>query len=150
MDMAEHNMSKVRMIEFPQKGDRRGHLVVAEGMADIPFEIKRVFYIYGSDAEAVRGRHANRRTEFVLINVAGTSRVRVRDGRGNEAVYCLDRPHTGIYLPEMVWKDMYGFSEDSVLLVLASTHYDAEEYIRDYDSFAEEIARGGAEQRDRP
>ena len=70
----------VRMLEFAQHGDERGHLVVVEGMKDIPFEIKRVFYIYGSDADVVRGCHANRRSEFVLINVAGQSKVRVRDG----------------------------------------------------------------------
>ena len=69
----------VRMLEFAQHGDERGHLVVVEGMKDIPFEIKRVFYIYGSDADVVRGCHANRRSEFVLINVAGQSKVRVRD-----------------------------------------------------------------------
>lgn len=135
-----HNMNKVQMLEFPQMGDRRGHLVVAEGGRDIPFEIKRVFYIYGSDREVIRGQHANRKTEFVLINVAGRSKVRVKDGEGNEAVYCLNRPHTGIYLPTMVWKDMYDFSEDSVLLVLASEHYDNTEYIRDYDRFVEEVA----------
>jgi len=77
----------------------------------------------------------------VLINVAGKSKVKVKDGRGNESVYCLERPHTGIYLPAMVWKDMYDFSRDSVLLVLASTHYDADEYIRDYDAFADEIEK---------
>ena len=71
--------------------------------------------------------------------MAGKSKVRVRDGEGNEAIFCLNRPHTGIYLPTMVWKDMYDFSPDSVLLVLASTHYDADEYIRDYDDFAKEI-----------
>lgn len=134
-----HNMNKVRMLEFPQRGDQRGHLVVVEGNQDIPFEIKRVFYIYGSDAEVVRGQHANRLTEFVLINVAGRSKVRVADGEGNEAIYCLNRPHTGIYLPTMIWKDMYDFSEDSVLLVLASEHYDASEYIRNYEEFEEEI-----------
>lgn len=123
------------MLDFPQKGDERGQLVIAEGGIDIPFEIKRVFYIYGSDADVIRGQHANRRTEFVLINVAGTSKVKVKDGEGNEAIYCLNRPHTGIYLPTMVWKDMYDFSHDSVLLVLASEHYDPEEYIRDYDEF---------------
>ena len=64
----------VRMLEFAQHGDERGHLVVVEGMKDIPFEIKRVFYIYGSDADVVRGCHANRRSEFVLINVAGQTR----------------------------------------------------------------------------
>ncbi len=135
-----HHMNRVQMLEFPQMGDERGHLVVAEGGKDIPFEIKRVFYIYGSDRDVIRGQHANRKTEFVLINVAGKSKVRVKDGEGNEAVYCLNRPHTGIYLPTMVWKDMYDFSEDSVLLVLASEHYDNTEYIRDYDRFAKEIA----------
>lgn len=134
-----HNMNKVQLLDFPQRGDERGHLVIAEGGKDIPFDIKRVFYIYGSDKDVVRGQHANRRTEFVLINVAGTSKVKVKDGEGNEAIYCLDRPHMGIYLPTMVWKDMYDFSEDSVLLVLASEHYDATEYIRDYNDFVEEI-----------
>ena len=136
-----HNMNKVQMLEFPQRGDDRGHLVIVEGGIDVPFEIKRAFYIYGSDAEVVRGCHANRKSEFVLINVAGSSKVKVKDGEGNEAIFCLNRPHTGIYLPTMVWKEMYDFSDDSVLLVLASEHYDPEEYIRDYDRFVEEIQR---------
>lgn len=137
--MKIHNMNKVKMVEFHQQGDERGHLVIAEGGKDVPFEIKRVFYIYGSDANVVRGQHANRRTEFVLINVAGKSKVKVKDGEGNEAIYCLNRPHTGIYLPTMVWKDMYDFSGDSVLLVLASEHYDNSEYIRDYEQFVKEV-----------
>ena len=132
-------MNKVKMLEFPQRGDARGHLVIVEGGIDVPCEIKRAFYIYGSDADVVRGQHANRKTEFVLINVAGKSKVKVKDGEGNEAIYCLNRPHTGIYLPTMVWKDMYDFSEDSVLLVLASEHYDASEYIRNYDDFVKAI-----------
>lgn len=124
-----------KMLEFSQKGDERGHLVIVEGMKDIPFEIKRIFYIYGSDASVVRGKHANRNTEFVLINVAGTSKVKVMDGKGNEVIFVLNRPHTGIYLPPMVWKEMYDFSADSVLLCLASEHYDPEEYIRSYEEF---------------
>lgn len=135
------HMNDVRMLEFPQHGDDRGRLVVIEGKQDIPFDIKRVFYIYGSDREVVRGQHANLRTQFVLINVAGTSKVKVKDGKGNEAIFCLNRPHTGIYLPQMVWKDMYDFSPDSVLLVLASEHYDAAEYIRNYDDFVKEIGK---------
>ena len=126
---------QVKLFEFNQRGDDRGHLVVVEGNQDIPFEIKRVFYIYGSDKDVVRGQHANRESEFVLINVSGHSKVRVRDGKGNEAVFVLNKPHTGIYLPKMVWKEMYDFSPDSVLLVLASTHYDGNEYIRDYDEY---------------
>ena len=123
------------MLEFPGCGDERGELIVIEGMQDIPFEIKRVFYMYGSDATVVRGQHANLRTEFALINVAGTSKVKVKDGKGNETIYLLNRPNTGIYLPKMTWKEMYDFSADSVLLCLASEHYDASEYIRDYDEY---------------
>lgn len=134
-----HNMNKVQMLDFPQRGDERGHLVIVEGMKDIPFDIKRAFYIYESDSKVIRGQHANRESEFVLINVAGKSKVKVKDGEGNEAIYCLNRPHTGIYIPTMVWKDMYDFSSDSVLLVLASTYYDPNEYIRNYDDFVNEI-----------
>ena len=125
----------VQMLEFAQKGDERGHLVIVEGMKDIPFEIKRIFYIYGSGENVVRGQHANRESEFILINVAGKSKVRVKDGKGNEAVFCLNRPHTGLYIPPMIWKDMYDFSEDSVLPCIASSNYCPEEYIRDYDEF---------------
>ncbi|MDD5898604.1 MAG: FdtA/QdtA family cupin domain-containing protein [Clostridia bacterium] len=134
------NLNGVQMLAFPQHGDERGHLVVVEGMKDIPFEIKRMFYIYGSDPSVVRGRHANRKSEFVLINVAGQSKVRVDDGRGNEAVFSINRPHTGLYLPRMIWKDMYDFSPDSVLLVLSSEPYDPGEYIRDYDAFVQEVS----------
>lgn len=134
-----YNMNDIKMIDFPQKGDDRGHLVVVEGQINIPFEIKRVFYIYGSNSDVVRGQHANRNTKFILINVVGKSKVRVKDGKGNEAVFCLERPHTGIFLPNMIWKEMYDFSDDSVLLVLASEHYDNSEYIRDYEEFVNEI-----------
>lgn len=129
------NRLSEQILEFPQLGDARGHLVVIEGLKDIPFEIKRIFYIYGSEPGVIRGQHANRKTKFVLINVAGTSKVKVKDGKGKEVTFVLNRPHTGIYLPEMVWKDMYDFSDDSVLLCLASEHYDPNEYIRDYDKF---------------
>ena len=134
-----------KMLEFSQKGDDRGHLVIVEGGQDIPFDVKRIFYIYGSDKDVIRGQHANRESEFVLINVAGTSKVKVKDGKGNEAIYSLNRPHTGIYLPKMIWKDMYDFSEDSVLLCLASTHYNGEEYIRNYDEFVKIVNEIGAE-----
>ena len=134
--------TEVKLLQFQENGDERGRLVVVEGGLDIPFEIKRVFYIYGSDSEVVRGKHANRRSEFVLINVAGSSKVRVIDPSGNELVISLTRPHTGIYLPAMVWKDMYDFSPDSVLLVLASEHYDPDEYIRDFDEF-QRVAKNG-------
>lgn len=126
------------IIEFKDLGDERGKLVVIEGDQTIPFEIKRVFYIYGSDRDVVRGQHANRESEFVLINVAGTSKVRITDGK-EEFIAELNRPMIGVYIPKMVWKDMYDFSSDSVLLVLASTHYDGKEYIRDYQEYLKEV-----------
>lgn len=134
---------KYRIIEFAEFGDDRGSLVVAEGdNRDIPFEIKRVFYMYGSDPDIVRGQHANRESQFVLINVSGSSKVRVDDGF-EEKIIVLDKPRMGLYMDTMIWKDMYDFSEDSVLLVLASTHYDGNEYIRDYDAFIKEIGAPG-------
>lgn len=126
-----------KIVNFNQLGDERGHLVVVEGNKDIPFEIKRIFYIYGSDSNVIRGLHANRDSEFVLINVSGTSKVKVKDCK-DEIIVNLDHPHMGIYLGKMVWKEMYDFSKDSVLLVLASTHYSNEEYIRDYNEYIKE------------
>lgn len=125
---------RCKIINFKDLGDERGKLVVIEGGADIPFDIQRVFYIYSSDSTVIRGQHANRESEFVLINVAGTSKVRITDG-SEELIVELNKPMMGVYLPKMVWKDMYDFSEDSILLVLASTHYDGNEYIRDYDEY---------------
>ncbi len=134
--MSIHDQYKI--LEFKDLGDERGNLVVVEGESDIPFAIKRVFYIYGSDPEVIRGQHANRRTEFVMINVSGTSKVKVDNGLESEIIE-LNRPRMGLYLPVNLWKDMYDFSEDSVLLVLASEHYDSSEYIRDYNQFLEVV-----------
>lgn len=125
---------KCSIIEFKDLGDERGKLVVVEGGQSIPFDIARVFYIYESDETVVRGQHANRESEFVLINVAGSSKVRITDTE-EEIVVELNKPMMGVYIPKMIWKDMYDFSKDSVLLVLASSHYDAGEYIRDYEEY---------------
>ena len=100
---------KCPIIHFDDLGDERGKLVVIEGGQVIPFDIKRVFYIYDSDDTVVRGQHANRISEFVLINVAGKSKVRITDGE-EEIIVELDRPMTGVYIPKMIWKDMYDFS----------------------------------------
>ena len=130
--------NKYKIIEFPEMGDERGNLVVVEGEQLVPFKINRVFYMYGSDDTVVRGQHANRESEFVLINVSGTSKVRVTDGK-EETIIELNKPRMGLYLSTMLWKDMYDFSPDSVLLVLTNTHYNGAEYIRDYDEYLKEM-----------
>lgn len=126
------------ILEFNDLGDERGKLVVVESMKEVPFNIERVFYIYGSDAIVVRGEHANRHSQFVLVNVAGKSKVKLDNGH-ETAVVELNRPHMGLHIKEMVWKEMYDFSEDSVLMVLSDTHYDKSEYIRDYKEYLKEI-----------
>ena len=128
---------KCPILQFADLGDERGKLVVIEGARNIPFQIKRVFYIYGSDDTVVRGQHANRESEFVLINVAGESKVRITDGK-EEFIVELNRPMMGVYIPRMIWKDMYDFSADYVLLVLASTYYDDSEYIRNFEDYLTE------------
>ena len=131
---------QIRILDFPDLGDERGNLVVVEGGSAIPFDIKRIFYIYGSDSEVVRGSHANLRSEFVMINVAGTSKVKVDNGIESRIIE-LDRPRMGLYLKNNVWKEMYDFSPDSVLLVLSNEHYDPEEYIRDYETYLKTVIK---------
>lgn len=129
-----------KLLQFADYGDERGKLVVIEGhdTRGVPFDIARVFYIYESDKTVVRGQHANRNSEFVLVNVAGSSKVMITDGIQKEIVE-LNKPMEAIYIPKMIWKEMYDFSPDSVLLVLANTHYDGTEYIRDYKEYLKEM-----------
>ncbi|MBQ8424511.1 MAG: FdtA/QdtA family cupin domain-containing protein, partial [Clostridia bacterium] len=99
-------MSEIcKILKFKDLGDERGKLVVIDGIKDIPFEIKRVFYIYGSDSDIRRGQHANLESEFVLINVAGKSKVWATNGT-EEQIINLDEPMKGVYIPRMIWKDM--------------------------------------------
>lgn len=133
-------MKKYEVLQFPQRGDDRGHLVIVEGVKDIPFEIKRMFYIYGTQENVVRGQHANRHSQFVLINLEGHCKVKVDDGE-NQEVIVLDQAHEGIYMKNMVWKDMYDFSPDSILLVLSDCAYDKNEYIADYAEFKQIVGK---------
>lgn len=128
---------QVKVLNFKDCGDERGDLVVVEGSGiDIPFAMQRIFYIYGSDPDVIRGCHANLNSEFVMINVSGTSKVKVDNGTETDIIE-LNRPRMGLYLKNMVWKEMYDFSPDSVLLVIASEHYDEHEYVRDYEAYLE-------------
>ena len=129
-----------KLLQFADYGDERGTLVVIEGndKRGVPFDIARVFYIYESDKTVIRGQHANRNSEFVLVNVAGSSKVMITDGVQKEVIE-LNKPMEAVYIPKMIWKEMYDFSPDSVLLVLANTHYDGTEYIRDYKEYLKEM-----------
>lgn len=130
-----------KVFEFNEMGDERGNLVVIEGNEDVPFEIKRIFYMYGTNGDWIRGQHANRKSDFVLVNVAGRSKVKIDDGFST-AIVELNKPRMGIYIPRMIWKEMYDFSKDSIMLVLSNEHYDADEYIRDYDDYLDAVREG--------
>ncbi|MCI8286645.1 MAG: WxcM-like domain-containing protein [Lachnospiraceae bacterium] len=131
---------QIQILDFPDLGDERGNLVVVEGGIAVPFDIQRIFYIYGSDAEVIRGCHANLRSEFVMINVSGTSKVKVDNGFETRIIELI-RPRMGLYLKSNVWKEMYDFSPDSVLLVLSNEHYDPKEYVRDYEEYLKMVRK---------
>ena len=129
------SLDDVYELSFSQCGDARGKMVVVEGGRSVPFEIKRAFYSYATDTDAIRGQHANRKSAFVMICVAGSCKVRIVDLDGKEGTYELSSPEKGLYIPKMLWKDMFDFSNDCVLLILSDEHYDKNEYIRDYSEY---------------
>lgn len=131
-----------RLIQFQQHGDIRGMLVALEEGKEVPFTIRRVYYMYDTGEKVRRGYHAHRKLEQILICVSGSCKIHLDDGNDTEEVV-LDKPYVGLYLSNNLWREMYDFSEDAVLMVLASELYDEGDYIRDYQQFAEEFCGGG-------
>ncbi|HAT8557792.1 TPA: WxcM-like domain-containing protein [Vibrio vulnificus] len=130
----------IEWIDFPVIGDERGNLIALEGMKDIPFEIKRIYYIFDTKQGVVRGLHAHRALKQVAIALKGSCRFLLDDGITKEEII-LDCPTKGILIDSCLWREMHDFSEDCVLMVLASEHYDESDYIRDYQHFLEEIEK---------
>ena len=127
-------MSLVEWVNFPPLGDDRGSLVALEANKTIPFAIKRVYYIFATQQNVARGFHAHKNLQQVAICVTGKCRMILDDGQQREEVW-LDAPTKGLIIGDLVWREMHDFSDDCVLLVLASEHYDEADYIRDYDDF---------------
>ena len=118
--------------------DEDGFLAVLEEKKTVPFVIRRVFYEYGLRNNNVRGKHANKNSQFCIIAVSGSCRVTVNDGI-KDTIYYLDSPTKMLYLNKMVWKVMDDFSEDCILIILSDRLYDKSEYIRDFDEFVSEV-----------
>jgi dTDP-4-dehydrorhamnose 3,5-epimerase-like enzyme len=123
---------------FQQHGDERGMLVVLEELNDIPFEIKRVYYMYDTRGNVRRGCHAHQDLEQILICVHGSCKVLLDNGTERKKV-CLEKPYEGLYIPSDIWREMYDFSADAVLMVLASKFYEEDDYIRDYQQFLDYV-----------
>ena len=119
---------------FQQHGDDRGMLVALEEYKDIPFEIKRVYYMYDTKKNVHRGFHAHKSLEHILICIHGSCKVLLDNGTEKKIV-SLEKPYEGLYIANNMWREMYDFSEDAVLMVLASEYYKEEDYIRDYNEF---------------
>lgn len=127
----------MKLIELPKILDRRGNLSFIEGESHVPFAIRRTFWIYDVPGGEVRGGHAYRETEEFIVALSGSFDVVLNDGTGERRVH-LNRSYNGVYVPKMVWRSMDNFSTNSLALVLSSTDYCEDDYIRDFDDFRKE------------
>ena len=125
---------QVVTVNFQPHGDERGQLIALEEFKDIPFRVKRVYYIYDTKQGVRRGYHAHKKLEQILICVSGSCKIMLDNGEERTDVL-LDKPYEGLYISKDMWREMYDFSADAMLLVLASELYDESDYIRNYDEF---------------
>lgn len=119
---------------FQPHGDYRGQLVSLEEGNDIPFSIKRVYYMYNTCSGIVRGRHAFKSLQQIFVCIHGSCKIKLDNGRETKVVI-MEHPYEGLFVPNHMWREMYDFSEDAVLMVFASELYDESNFIREYDEF---------------
>ena len=125
---------QVKLIDFAPHGDSRGQLIAIEAVKDVPFEVKRVYYMYNTVDGVRRGYHAHKSLQQVLICIHGSCKILLDDGADKEIVP-LNDPSVGLYIGNNIWREMFDFSDDAVLMVLASEYYNESDYIRNYDDF---------------
>ncbi len=129
-----------KIIKFDTMGDKRGALIAIEQNIQIPFDIKRVYYIFNTKKNVIRGKHAHQNLAQVLVCLNGSCRILVNDGFTKDE-YLLDQPDKGLYLGNNIWREMYNFSDNCILMVLASELYNSDDYIRDYEQFLHIVAQ---------
>ncbi len=134
------NIHNSKIIQLPKITDERGSLTFLESQTHIPFMIKRIFYLYDVPEMKNRGAHAHKKCQQFLICLSGSLDVQIDDGK-EQKIFTLDNKCSGIYIPPMVWATEFNFKFDAVCLVLASDHYDENDYIRDYQIFIDEIGK---------
>ncbi|MGU3665037.1 sugar 3,4-ketoisomerase [Methylobacterium sp. A49B] len=126
--------TKPHLIEFRQIRDPRGALTPIEAEKDVPFAVRRVYFIYDVSGNASRAGHSHKSLQQVLIAISGSFQVHLDDGHARQSFH-LNRPNVGLYVPRMFWRDIDDFSGGAVCLALASDHYLESDYYRDYDTF---------------
>ena len=134
------SIDSCRVIDLPKIADPRGNLTFVEAGRNIPFEIKRVFYLYDVPGGESRGGHAHRKCQQFIVAMSGSFDVLVDDGK-KRRTFTLNRSYYGLYLPSMIWREMANFSSGSVCMVLASEFYEESDYFRQYDEFVEASRR---------
>lgn len=134
IDSHKTNVEDCRIINLRKIHDVRGNLTPIEGSGDIPFDIKRIYYLYDVPSGESRGAHAHKELQQLIIAANGSFTITLDDGK-NKKAFTLNRPYQGLYIVPGIWRDLDDFSSGAVLLCLASDHYIAEDYIRDYDEF---------------
>jgi len=130
----EVNINKCQIINFPKIKDARGNLTFIEENYHVPFEIKRVYYLYDVPSGVARGGHAHKETEQLIIALSGSFNVIIDDGFTKKS-YFLNSPHYGIYIPTGIWRELENFSSNSIALSLVSSLYEERDYVRDYETF---------------
>ena len=133
------SVEEVKILNFSHFEDKKGHLVPLEENGDVPFSIKRVFYIYGVASKDPRGAHSHLVTEQLLICLSGKCEVKCSDGK-NEKIFLLSSPTQGLHIPAMIWGEQI-YDKDTVMLILASTHYDKSDYIEDWNVFVRDTQK---------
>src|SRR5665213_2191416 len=128
------SIEKCKLIDLPKISEPRGNLTFIEGGRHVPFDIKRVYYLYDVPGGAERGGHAHRDLQQLIVAVSGSFAVTLDDGQSRRTV-SLDRSYYGLYLPSLIWREITGFCTGAVCLVFASLAYDERDYIRDYQDF---------------
>ena len=131
-------MTSYKLLDFKTLGDERGQLVALEANREVPFDIKRAFYIFGTQPDVPRGNHSHYKTKQFLVSVAGSCKVTLDDGKIKQT-FDLDKPNIGLFQDALIWGIMHEFSPDCVLMVLADDYYDASDYITNYDKFLEVV-----------
>lgn len=125
---------KYDLLDFKVSGDHSGKLIALEKGEDFPFDIKRVYYIWDTEQDVIRGKHAHLALEQVIICSSGSCDFILDDGKTRETIH-LDSPAQGLHIKHSIWREFTNFSSDCVVMVLASEHYDEADYIRNYDTF---------------
>lgn len=131
-------MTSHKLINFKMLGDERGSLIAIEQGYNAPFEIKRVYYIFDTKEDVERGFHAHINLKQIAIAVKGSCTFVIDNGKQRKEIK-LDNPNQGLFIEGLIWREMKNFTHDCVLVVLASEHYDERDYIRDYNTFLQEV-----------